>query len=606
MTVLRSMMLVLVFFSTQIFAFDFVGPERSVLLVGDDVPYMSSSAELNLSLASFGDTFSDEILGQTVFAEGLVSATAKAFYENQGLMDMVVGAKFQPIIFSDTNKPTLEVGDSLFLGGTMAPISGRVDIRQNGPRAALDISALVAARVGAEVCFVKCATLDIGFNEGLSERVLGIDIPAGSLTVLGETEFSLPKTITDDSGLVTATAQPVDFSETKFGFPFDGEMIASRQAFAAADVNIAQIVANAFGLPFPLKGEKLGFDYNILEISTGLGLDLAHEVEFNNTTLAIDYEFSSPVRRVRDNGGLGPEEQTIRVLPGRSVVVTPAARSVNLGVIPKYKLLTIPISKWNAIVKISGALRALELSGYGIDLGPLLNESLSQDITSFLLDSAVESIELETVDQPINIPFERITVDDAGTVSDLCEDINCLSTGFVDTIETLDENGLEFTQSTTYLVQDVTASNCGDGILDGCEVDPSFDPKVVQIAFPEDPDELSEVAVDFEIARRLLDAIAKVGGPESNDEMLSQLLLDVGALADGATFGRTIGDGAPPLTEPLESDISFFYPPVPEPSAGLLALLASVSLLACRGTFNVEPGAYFPVRQSRRRRTPLR
>ncbi len=182
-----------------------------------------------------------------------------------------------------------------------------------------------------------------------------------------------------------------------------------------------------------------------------------------------------------------------------------------------------------------------------------------------------------TPGNPINLAFEPIVVNADGLPMDLCLPESCLSTAFLPQTSDLGDG---WSRDSIFRIADAGNPDCLLGILELCEVDPTFDPFRTDYRSDSRTGEI-EFVPDLSELLRILALADLVGGAESSDEMARESLRRLGVDLDNLFLPGTIGRGAP--WGPEISDQAFAYEarvPGPAPLALVTVALAAMALRA--------------------------
>ena len=492
--------------------------------------------------------------------------------------DLTYKSAFTTGVIWDAAKVKPNVGDSIFLTGAAAPVGiTKLNIKDGGLRAALELSENITLSAGGRACVYACIGFNLGVNIGgpSHQDLLSVNEGgSGSLKVLGATVANgLPYTYSSPDGSIKINADIPNFSDTVVKAPTLGVgHYNDQQNVFSAGVDVAQLFATAIGLPFPLKGDLAGFDYTLLSVLATAGVDLKHD--FTLTPKGVDtvYKFSSPVR-VRDpvTGLFSTPVDSIALAPGATVEIRAAGLSQTLGIVPEHRLTYGIDADWNVLPFVSGALEAIRVAGYGLEIGPVLSVEKKFTITELdLYDVAFDS-SLKTVGKPINVLFDPLVKLETGDFFNVCADVECIATGFLP--ETSETGDGWFTDA-IFRVTDLANPDCGIGGIALCGIDLGTDPVRTQHRRVVRGGEIEEeYAEDGALLQALLDMADLIGGPSSNEETVREALLNLGFDPDNLILPEFTGVGAPPLVEPILESVFAERVFVPAPSA--LALIGS-------------------------------
>ena len=544
---------------------NFVEPGAKYLPLASNLPFKLFSANLGDSVGGF-------VGGVGAAASGHISLGLEAIVETIWLPEY-------SFAYKTTNATTaswtgdLTVGESFFLAGSTLPLGlTKLNVTDPGIWANLILRESLQLGVGAEACFGGC--VKVGFKVDVEQgQTLAKLNQAGSgdLHVLGQkVADALPYTYTTAGKEVAIEAALPNFSKTIKNVAPGGQIgFTSAQKLAALNVDVAQILANVVGLSIPLSDSVLGFDYTLLEALVGLGVDLRHEFDLDIAKLYTGYVFSSPVQ-VKEGAGWGAPTTSVSVLAGETVELRTAQPTKTLGIIPSYGLGTHIDSALEVVPYAATSVRALELSGHGLDFGPVLNEGAKGPIANIEVAASSLDRSIWVDGKPLTLAFNPLTADIDGVPIDLCASASCLSTAFVP-VRTGADDG--WTSDRIVRVLEPTASCLLRDPLD-CLIDDAFAPRPISYrdSGRAGGGELEFVLNPAELAR-LLALGDYVAGAESDEAQQRDALRRLGFDLDDLLLPRRIGTGAP--AGPIDGNAvaEFAFSSVPEP--GTLALLAA-------------------------------
>lgn len=463
-----------------------------------------------------------------------------------------------------------KVGE-IFTLSTMSTQTGANFMNSNDEvSASVDMFHGLKLDAGGQGCFSGC--IGAGFKVDLgrgSTNLLSVT-SAGDAYVLGQSIGASPFSYTDPTNILTINGGVPDldaFAANVAG----GPAISSRQGLVGMSVDLAQVFATAVGLPFNLSGELGGFDYTILSAKIGAGLDVVKNFSFEPLLAGVNYVFSAPVSVFDQATGAWSDLTTswfTKADGGDLQVKAPGAAS--LGITRYDALAGNLVTDVNLVGYVSGSLTALGLSGYGVDLGPLLNETIKKDIGSISMGSYSQVGSMVAVGQTFNLTFGSNLIDG----HDPCEG-GCSITGFVDQRDFSDEVDApgELYDSKIRLVTNL-GIGCGPQTMTACNFDDeNFEPISRQIL--QDQLDLQPVVSGEALSSyfRALNTSDYRALQSSDDEVLTRIRLTGLDPLNPTPFGGN-GPGAPVLTAPVESRYSelSFSSAAPEPSAWLLMM----------------------------------
>jgi len=330
----------------------------------------------------------------------------------------------------------------------------------------------------------------------------------------------------------------------------------------------------------PLSGDVVGFDYTFVEATLGLGVNLQHELLVTPIGLETDFTFSSPIQVLDTASGLwGPAKTFARLEAGESVQLRAAGPATTLGILPTHRLVNLFQGDWNLLGVATAGLRTLELSGYGLDLGPVIDEAIIELLGTLDIDATHQERNAESVATPLTLQFNPLTASADGLPIDLCAGVGCPSTGFLPVAA---EQSDGWKDAAIYLVDDLPACVLAP---DGCAYDPEFQPLRTDFRrIDRDDGTALEFARDNEELLRVLSMAPRMGGPESDLDRLLADLREFGIDLNDPSLPGSVQHGRQAPDPPLPFDQAvFFHYPVDEPTAGVLFALAACGLALARG-----------------------
>lgn len=553
---------------------NFVEPGAGYLPLASNLPFTL------FSVPPVGDSIGGFVGGVGAKASGSLSLGLDALVE-------VVWLPEYSFAYKTANATTaswsgdLTVGESFFLTGTALPLGmTKLNVTDPGIWAKLILYESLHLATGAEACFGGCVRVGFKVDVEQGQKIASLNqAGSGALHVLGQKVADvLPSTYSTAGNMVKIEAALPNFSKTLKNVPPGGQTgFTSTQKLAALNVDVAQILADIVGLPIPLSGSVLGFDYSLIEALVGLGADLRHEFDLDVTDLYTGYVFSSPVQ-VKQGAGWGAPTTSVSVAAGQTVELRTAQPATTLGVIPSFGIGTHIESALDVVPYAAASVRALELSGHGLDFGPVLNEGAKGPLAA--IEIAAGSMDRsEWVDgTPFTLSFASLTADASGIPLDLCAGVGCISSAF---LPVPSGAGGGWTTGRIVRVRDPTPE-CLLRDPENCVIDETFAPLPVsyrpssrtggeELEFVVDPDELA----------RLLALEDFVGGAESDESLQRESLQRLGFDLDDLLLPRRIGSGAP--AGPIEGNaVAEFAFSVPEPGSVVLLAVALVGLALVR------------------------
>lgn len=436
--------------------------------------------------------------------------------------------------------------------------------------ASLDLYHGMTLEAGGRGCFSGClsAGLKINLGEGSTDLVT---LTSTGGAILGVPVGDGPYSYTDPSNILTINGDLPNF-DAKSTNVAGGPGISSRQGLFSVSIDVAQAFATAVGLPFPLSGEIGGFDYTILSAKIGAGLDVVKTVAFEAISAGANYVFSTPVSVYDAAKGAWSDLTTswfTKADGSELMVKAPGAASVG---VTRYDVVAgNMVTDLDLVGYISGSLTALGLSGYGIDLGPLLDLPLKLDIGSIDIGGFSEIATMSQVGQTFNLTFASNLVDGVDPCSG-----GCSITGFVDQTNLLaEDNGGGFALNDSAIRR---VTNLGVGCLTGADAGCNFDTAFGRIARQTYVDTTGQNdSVSGEDIRAFQ---ASLAAPEflATQSDMSQVFARLRALGYdplNPTRFPGMGPGAPFPTAPIgesRHEQLTYGPGVPEPSTWLMLI----------------------------------
>src|SRR5215467_4214546 len=258
------------------------------------------------------------------------------------------------------------------------PINARLQVTGPTLQASLGLDASFHGFAGAQVCVGVCVGPALGpIDFNASQSIASINQGnSGQLTVLGQT-VSAHQNFSGLGGLINVSANlpKLDSSSATTPGGVSGGVLtsASRDSIIAVNANLAQIAADAFGLPIPLSGRLGPFGYNLLQSNAGVALDLAQTVSFTPSASG-SLLFSSPVTPAVNGVMLAPTTR-IDFNLGDDVTFLPGQVS-GLGIQPLIDLHGIVSNTTDLVVNGDINVQALGVNVAGQSIGPLINKGL--------------------------------------------------------------------------------------------------------------------------------------------------------------------------------------------------------------------------------------
>lgn len=528
--------------------------------------------------------------------------------------DLTYKSGFTTGVIWDAGKVKPNVGDSIFLTAAAAPVGiTKLNIKDEGIRAFLELSETIKLAANGKACVYSCIGFNLGVNIGGPSKQDLLALNEGGsddLKVLGiKVADALPYAYSSPDGSIKINAGLPNFSSTIVNTATLGVgHYGDQKNIFSAGVDFAQLFATAIGLPFPLSGDLLGFDYSLLSVLGTVGADLQHDFTLTPKGLDTVYTFSSPVR-VRDavTGLFGAPVSSLVLAPGETVEIRAAGDAQTLGILPEHRLTYSVDADWDLLPFVSGSLKAIEVSGYGLDIGPVLSVTKKFTISDLdLYDTAFDST-AKTAGKAINVFFDPMVKLETGDVFNACADVACTATGF---LPESSPTGDGWTSDAIFRVTDLVNPDCGVGGIALCGIDLGTLPvRTQRRRVVRDGSVFEEYAEDGLLLQALLDMADLTGSPSSNEASVRDALVRMGFDPDNLILPEFTGTGAPPLTEPLLATVIGELVFIPAPSAlglaspGLLAILM-IGWTVRRRRTGEEPLAYRPSARSAHRWAP--
>lgn len=510
--------------------------------------------------------------------------------------DLASKASGRTFMFTATPQPT--VGESFYLINQVNSLGiQKLNIQSNGFEAYAGLFADLKASAWGQACLGFCAEASIKLK--VAGPLPLAQVNAGGLSLFGSLiDTSLPYSFSGLGGMASATASIPTFSKTFTNLtPGQSAVMAPKQeSVVTAKLDVAGLVAKAAGFPLPLKGDLLGFGYELFSLDAFAGLNLEHAFSFKPLDLKTLYQFSSPVEFFDTKTNKWSSPITLLTMSDNEAMQLRSAGATSIGMTSFQQLnykLDYDFDLWlNAGVDLS----AIELHGLGLSLGPLIDpEQWKISLGKFDIDSGSSTGNMLGKGGTTTISFKSQTISNPGP-------------GYVTETTPLGIDGL-VQQKKTYRVLNLGSERC-DGINNSdCIVDLTFAPFITQVrSSAEDTSDRTaelltllnqlgfrsvfdgmansalEYALDFDELGRFLAASPLVEGAASSPEMMLAALRELGIDPDHPFPARQPLTGAPPLTEPLTENrfASLELVSVPEPPPLALLVIAGLALASTR------------------------
>jgi hypothetical protein len=329
-----------------------------------------------------------------------------------------------------------------------SPLPTIATLQVTGPtlQASLGLDASFHAFAGAQVCVVACVGPALGpidFNG--SQSIASINQGnSGKLTVLGQT-VSAHQNFSGLGGLINASVNLPNLDSSSANTPggVGGGVVTStkRDSIVAVNANLAQIAADAFGLPIPLSGHLGPFGYNLLQSNAGAALDVQQTLSF--TPLASGSLLFSSLVTPDINGVISAPTTRIDFNFGDNVTFLPGQVS-SLGIQPLIDLHGTVHNKTDLVVDGDINVQALGLNIAGLSIGPLINEGLpGVDLGHInLLDTSFQNDIGTILGNPIDLDFtcHLLTGPSEFRTTDICASTKYVDAGPIFTTP----NGVHF------------------------------------------------------------------------------------------------------------------------------------------------------------------
>ena len=298
---------------------------------------------------------------------------------------------------------------SVQVSNSSAPITSLLQVTGPTVQGHLGLEASAHAFAGAQVCVAVCAGPGFGpFDISASQQIASVNEGgSGTLTVLGRT-VNANQNVSALGGLVNASLHIPNLDSSSAATPGGnaGGVLTStkRDGIAALNANVAQIAADAVGLPIPLAGNLGPFGYNLLQANAGAALDVRQTVSLTPSASGA-LHFTTAVTPIV-NGILGALTDTIAFTPGDSVSFLPG-QVASLSFIPTINLRESVHNVTDLVVNGNVNVQALGLDIAGLSVGPLINErALGGDFTTINLFDRTFTDDFGTyVGQPVSLDF---------------------------------------------------------------------------------------------------------------------------------------------------------------------------------------------------------
>lgn len=243
----------------------------------------------------------------------------------------------------------------------------------DNPSFSADVSAYVKAEGHAQVegCFIGCAgiKLKIGNGDyGQSIDLAGYSSYTNTATFLGVKQAdALPHTFETGDKVFSATIDRPDLSGTKQNQSTPTLTYESTSKMGDISANLAEAVANYIGVPPDvMKGSEAGFNYELLGVYLGVGLDVKHKIEIT-PKLFTEYDFSSAVQLYNAATDSWSAPMTSYVANNDDTLVLRALGEASLGFVTQQLLYTDINSSFEFDASLQDTIRILGIDGHGLN-----------------------------------------------------------------------------------------------------------------------------------------------------------------------------------------------------------------------------------------------
>ena len=368
----------------------------SGFVLQSNVNYLSESAGFSHYLVN--QTKADQI-GDTGCTVGVCGGAYIGYsvgarfggYANTSLTNSVISA------FGGTMRTTIErqgpgplgVGDTFRVKNGSSIEDGLQLFGKGRLTANVGADVFFGAALVGDACFGGCINdndgniiVQAGMGSPQTYNIFGLDTQANTVTFLNQTTTdALPQSYQSPSLPISAQINNFDLS----GVGTYGSTFTTQQEIAGVYVDVAQLVASAFGIPPEvLSGSALGFNYVALSAKIGMAIDLVHEVTTNIRQFTT-YLFSSPVQVAKDTPS-GPEAfsdwtTAVELAEGESMQVR-AGFAQTLSILP----VASGFGSLDTEIALNAAFKApiklMEIKGNGLSLGPAYSDTLIQPLAN--------------------------------------------------------------------------------------------------------------------------------------------------------------------------------------------------------------------------------
>ncbi|MCC6201444.1 MAG: PEP-CTERM sorting domain-containing protein [Gammaproteobacteria bacterium] len=402
--------------------------------------------------------------------------------------DLAAAAKQQTFLFSPNS--VSHVGDSFFLVNNIDSLGiQKLNLSSGNLYAGAGLDMTLGGWAKAKACIGFCVSAGIKLN--ISSNFDLAEISNSGLSVFdNQVDSSSPFQYTDPSGLFSVSANAPTFAKTNVAIlPGLGVNTGwMQQPVLTANLDVAELIAKAAGFSIPLEGDLLGFGYELFSLDAYLGLDLRQLIKFQPPTLTTNYNFTAPVQLFDDGTNTWSAPLTQLTLADGQAVELRSAGAANIGITSAPTLNYKIDYDVDFALKAGIDLSALEIHGFGLSLGPLIDpDPWELNLGTLDVDSGTDTGEVAAKAGTINLHFENLVAMPPSyeggepIIVDLCAaPAACSSTGYVTTELATGDPDSGLVEQTTRRVFNYGGVDCDDLIQVGCDFDWDFVPVVRQ------------------------------------------------------------------------------------------------------------------------------
>ena len=322
--------------------------------------------------------------------------------------------------------PAGPVVGPITIGTSFAPIPGGVQVQPRpgapfeargptlqvkGPtaQAYVDLAAEFSGFAGAKVCVGICYGPAIGpVDLNASQEIASLNRNgSGEIRVLGNA-VSAKQSVSALGGLLNASFNVPNLDSASSATPggFDGYSLTStrRDNVAVVNANIAQIAANAAGLPIPLSGKLGPIGYNLLQANAGAVIDVEQSVAFTPAPTGR-LVFSANVNPVI-GGVTQPPTRLLDFRVGDNVTFLPGQVD-SVSFLPIVTLGGAVRNNTDLVLGGAVSVQALGVNVAGLTLGPLVDQTVGGATLGriSLLDTEFSLLTNSITGNPITLQF---------------------------------------------------------------------------------------------------------------------------------------------------------------------------------------------------------